>query len=361
MLVNLNEVKNVIAHDDNHTLTLYLNLDNAAPENQANSPGWRIWAKNTLRNLPASLTEEQRQAWPSIHDWVTNYLDDFQPSSKSLLIFAGSSYQQAYELQVPFENQVTFGRPNVGALLWALDEYEPYLVVLVDQEKALFFSSYLGTTSFQQSMETDVDEYDFAQKTLMPSSSAVSGGHPLTQGSNRDSFEDTLAAHRARFYRDVVSQVDKMLKKYDTRRLILGGAEEAAHAVLNEMPDNVKTAVVDVVNIPLRVTAAELFQQVQPPALNYEREQEMTLVNQVIDFAKSGGRGALGRRAVEAALEMQQVELLLLPWPTDDLEYANELAFRALQLNSKIELVHGAAADRLNEEGGLAARLYYAL
>lgn len=361
MFIDLDEVKNVVAHDDDHTLTLYLNVDNATPENQATTPAWRIWAKNTLRDLPAALNDEQKAAWPFIHDWVENFLADYEPSSKSLLIFAGSSYQQTYELPVPVENQATFGKPNVGALLWAIDEYEPYLIALVDQEKARFFTSYLGSTSFDQAVEIDLDEYDFAQKTLMPSSSAVAGGHSLTQGSNREAFEDMIHEHRARFYREVVDIIEKLLKRHNTRRLLLGGSEESAHAVMNEMPDSLKACVVSRVNVPMRTPTAEIFEQMQPHALNYERDQEMALVNQVIDFAKSGGRGALGRKSVQDAMDMQRVELLVLTWPTNDLDYANELAFRALQLNSKIELVHGAAADRLNKEGGLGARLYYAL
>lgn len=361
MLIDLDEVKSVIAHDDEKTLTLYLNVDNATPENQANPPAWRIWVKNVLRDLLARLDDGQARAWPFIRDWVQNYLEHYQPTSKGLLIFAGSSFQHAYELPVPFENTVAFGKPNVGPLLWALDEFEPYLVALVDQEKARFFTSYLGSTDFQQGMEIDLDEYDFAQKTLMPSASAVTGGHGITQGSNREAFEDMVSEHRARFYREVIEAIEKLMQRHHIRRLILGGSEEAAHAVKNLMPDKLKEQVVNVVNVPMRYTTQQIFEHVQPYALNYERDLEMDLVNQVIDFAKARGRGALGRKAVEEAMEMQRVELLILPWPTDDAEFANELAFRALQLNSEIELVHGAAAARLNQEGGLAARLYYAL
>jgi hypothetical protein len=362
MFIDLDEVKSVLAHEDEHTLTLYLNVDNATPENQTNPPAWRIWVKNTLRDMPATLSDEQAAAWPFIHQWVDDFLDDYQPTTKGLLIFAGSSYQHTYELPVPLENQATFGLPNVGALLWAIDEYEPYLVALVDQEKARFFSSYLGAASFQQGMEIDVDEYDFGERTSM-ANPAPSGGTrgSVHGGSAKDDFDDTLHEHRARFYRGVVDTLDKLLKRHNTRRLILGGSEESVHAVINEMPEALKACVVDHVSVPMRTPTAEIFEQMQPLALNYERDQELSLVNQVIDFAKSGGRGALGRKDVQEAMEMQRVELLIMPWPTDDVDFANRLAFRALQLNSKIEMVHGAAAMRLNDEGGLAARLYYVL
>ena len=52
----------------------------------------------------------------------------------------------------------------------------------------------------------------------------------------------------------------------------------------------------------------------------------------------------------------------VLNWPLRNETVGNELAFRALQLNSNIELVHGDAAALLHGEGNdVGARLYYTL
>jgi hypothetical protein len=47
-MIKLEDVKNLLNQTDNHTLTLYLNVDNAAQENQAANPAWHVWAKNAL-------------------------------------------------------------------------------------------------------------------------------------------------------------------------------------------------------------------------------------------------------------------------------------------------------------------------
>jgi hypothetical protein len=70
---------------------------------------------------------------------------------------------------------------------------------------------------------------------------------------------------------------------------------------------------------------------------------------------------ALGRQAVMQALEQQRVELLLAPWPLHDPETFQDATARVFASNGTIELVHGRAAERLRAEGGLGARLYYAL
>lgn len=361
-MIKLEDVKTLLEQTDDHILTLYLNVDNSAQENQAANPAWRVSAKNALRNLHKN-TENADSALPEmIEANVQSYLNDYQPRSKGLLIFAGTTFQQVYELPLRFENQAAFGKPYLTPLLSAMDEYEPYLVVVVDQESASFYISYLGELGFQESMEIDLKDYDFQQKTLMPSASAVTGGHGLTQGSNREAYERMVDEHRNRFYREVVEAAQKLLAdRSDIRRVILGGSEQTAHTVQHMMPDALKAQVVKVISIPRHYAVTEIFQHVLSSALEAEREYELNLVDQVIDFAKSRGRGALGEEAVTTALDMQQVELLLLSWPPAKPDLCENLAFRALQLNSRIELVHGEAASRLSAEGGVAARLYYAV
>ncbi len=361
-MMNLQDVKTLLGTDE--TFSLYLNVDNAVRENQADNPAWRIALKNALKHLEENVSDDRREVWTAIHERVEAYFEDYQPQSKGLVLFVTSDNEQVYELPVNVENRAEFGAPLVAPLIWQMDEYEPYLVVMVDQEEAHFYRSYLGQTDFEEGMEIDLDTYDFGQKTLMPSSSAVAGGHLLTQGSNRDDFEDMIDEHRARFYRDVVEATQRLAENEDIQRIILAGSEKSAHAVHNEMDEQLRQQVVTVKGMAMRSSPSEIFTQIQQDALNYERDQEMDLVNEVIDFAKSGGRGALGREAVDTALTMQQVDLLLLSWPPQDgdVDAANELLRRVLELNSQVELVHSAAAMKLNREGdGIAARLYYAV
>lgn len=360
-MIKRDDVKNLLEQTDDPTLTLYLNVDNAAQENQAAHPAWRVWAKNALRDLRKNSDNNQSDVWENIEEKVQDYLNDYQPRSKGLLIFAGEAFQQVYELPLRFENQAVFGKPHLAPLLLAMDEYEPYLVAVVDQESAQFFVSYLGEIGFRESMEIDLEAYDFQQKTLRPSTAVGAEGTGITAGSNREAFERMIEEHRSRFYRDVVAAIQKLMDKNEVRRVILGGGEQAAHAVHHLMPDTLKDRVVGLVSIPRHYTISEIFQHILPAAQEAERKHELNLVNQVIDLAKSRGRGALGIEAVKTALDMQQVEQLILAWPSMDNELADELTFQTLQLNSEIELVHGEAAERLNAEGGVAARLYYAL
>ena len=153
----------------------------------------------------------------------------------------------------------------------------------------------------------------------------------------------------------------KLAAEQKARRIILAGDEQAAHAVRDFLPETASSSVVAVLPIPMRYNPKEILDHVTPAALEFERQDEMKLVNQVIDMAKAGGRAALGRKAVLAALNQHRVELLVAPWPPADAEKTADIALRAFASGAQIELVHGDAAERLNREGGLAAQLYYAL
>jgi hypothetical protein len=362
-MFNLNDIREIVSQTSVQTLTLYLNVDNAVLENQADNPAWKIWLKDALREIRESLPKEQKSMWEQIETQVGAYLNDYTPHSKSLILFSGPdlSAAQAYELPFSITNQISFGSPKVLPLLWAIDEYEPYIVALVDQEEARFFSSYLGEIGFQDSVERSEDVSEWREFTIMSNPGPGIDHGAVHGGSGRDDFEKRMDAQRQHLYHDVVAHIETLMQKYNADRLILGGAEASAHAVFNSLPDKIKSSVAGLLPIPLRDTPPEIFEHILPTAQEFERKRELELVNQVIDFAKAGGRGAIGYQNVVDAMQMQRVELLIMSWPAADEPSVTDLALRALSLNSKIELVHAEAADRLNEEGGVCARLYYAL
>lgn len=367
-MIDFADIKQMVTQTDEHTLTLYLNVDNAIDENQAENPAWRIWKKNKLNELD-SFGKSQTESWGSIRQRTERFFENYQPTSKGLVFFAGADYQQVFELPMATENQGWFGRAQIAPLLWLLDEYEPYLIVLVDQEKARFLVAQLGSIEFREGMEVDLEGYDFVERKgsfveqTFTANTTPGGDHgAIHGGAGRDDFEDMLDEHRTRMYRQVASAIETYVNQRHLRRYIIGGSEQAAHAVHNLLPQKLADACVAIMNIPMRLSTNEILEQVHPKAIEHERQEEMHIVQETIDFAKAGGRGALGMKAVMDALAMQRVELLILPWSSVEGEGMNtDLPLRVFASGGSVELVHGEAADLLKREGGIAARLYYAL
>jgi hypothetical protein len=184
------------------------------------------------------------------------------------------------------------------------------------------------------------------------------GAAPASGGSNRDQYDHMIDAHRQRFYRDVVAHTQDLLKKLGNPRVMLSGDEKAAHELHDEMPDTFEIA--GIAPASMNLNEDDVLAHVMEEALSYERDIEMDMVNDVIELAKSGGRGALGHADVIQALVEQRVETLLLTYPPENTDIANSLKLQAFKADTEIELVHGDPAEKLEGEGGVAAKLYYA-
>lgn len=357
-MIEVQDVKQLIAKAD--VLSLFLHVDPGERVNQAKTPAWRIWLKNALRDIEKNLDDEvARQTWDRIQGHLDDYLDSYSPRSKTLVLFIGEDFEQVHELPVVLENRIAYGKPLVAPLLWAIDEYEPYLIVLVDRDRARFVSASLGRASRTDEMRIDLDDYDWGEKQLMLAFSAAAGGQ-VAQGSKRDQFNTMLDAHVRRFHEQVVDRARELARKMNARRIILGGSEKAAHAVREMMGERSDPCVVAIVPIPFHLGDDRVLERILPVATEYERQQETALVDELIGLAKAGGSAALGREEVLKALEQQRIDLLVAPWPLPD-TIDSQLPLQVLEAGSDITLVHGAAAEKLNAEGGMVARLYYAL
>ncbi|MEL6271455.1 MAG: VLRF1 family aeRF1-type release factor [Chloroflexota bacterium] len=359
-MITTQHIKDTLAQLNEHVFSLYLYIDNARQENQADTPAWRIELKNALQSAPEAVIEaDVKREWAATRQRVEAYFENFRPNGKTLVMFADAEQVHTHELPIALESASQFGKPLLTPLLWAIDEFERYLIVQVDTEKARFTSAYLGTASAEGDMQMEIDDYDFRQRTLMPVNiNQDGGGAPASGGSNRDAYDSLIAAHRKRFYLDVVEHMRGLLDELGNPRVILSGDEKAAHELHDELPESFEVA--GIAPASMNLSDGDVLEAVIDEALDYERDQEMELVNDVINMAKSGGRGATGHAAVVQALIEQRVEMLLLPYPPQDDDLANELKLKAFEHGATIELVHGDPADKLHAEGGVAAKLYYA-
>ena len=338
-------------------LSLYLHVDNARRENQAETPAWKIEQKNALREVSADVQRLDRvDQWEQIEKQMDTFFLDYLPTGRSLVVFADGEHIYTYELPFKLASQAHFGEALTLPLLWVIDEYEPYLIVQVDSEQARFIKAYLGEAEAAGEMQLQIDDYDFRQKRMMPALNSTQA----TGGTDRDGHDKTVQAHVQRFYNDVIAEIRRLQAEMGKRRVIISGDEQAAHALHDQMSQAGRQAVVGVAAAPLSLNDGEVLGRLLDMALTYEREQENALVHEIINAARAGGRGAVGAADVIEALTQSRVELLVLPYPPREDNLANDLIQQAFEAGTPIELVHGAPADALEDAGGVGAKLYYA-
>lgn len=353
-MLNLEHVRDFLRSTQEDVVTFYLHVDPGHQPNQNTPPAWRIYAKDALRNIEAEVNGRDDVQWEAIRERVERYLETYTPSGKTLVLMMGQETEHIHELPLVLENRHAFGDPLLTPLVWALDEFERYLVVLVDQEQAKFVSAYLGHSDTSEEMSIDFDDYDFRERNYIN----ISGAQ---QGSSKDQFDDMRDAHVKRFHKDVAEQTRELMQEIDADRIVLGGNGKAAHALRDLLHQELQQQVVGILPIPLDAADHAISEEIRQAALNYERSHELDLVEEVVGLAKAGGRAALGMETVRERLQHQQVELLILPWPAEDAQAASEMTLQALSNGAAVELVHGSAAMRLRNDAEVAARLFYAV
>lgn len=327
-------------------LSLYLVVDPALPANQASTPAWKIWQKNALTDIAGRMTErDERSRWNAISERVETFLADYSPTGKTLMLFVGPEHELALELPMRLENHAHYGWPQVKQFMWALDEHQEYLVVLLAQDRARTIHLFLDRSYEDTTISLDVDINWGRRENRL-------SAHEANIAQRKDEMD-------SRFVRQVASELNDVFVKHpDIERMIFAGNQRLAHAVHNAMHPRAAEQVIAVLNIPYDTPDDVVAAQVGDVAREFERENEIAIVQDIITRAKTGRRGALGMAAVTEALDWQVVRLLVLPYPFDP-ALADELLAKAVWSSSDVEFVHGEAADMLKEAGGIGAHLYY--
>ena len=93
-------------------------------------------------------------------------------------------------------------------------------------------------------------------------------------------------------------------------------------------------------------------------ANNYELAHDLNVVQELIELFNRNGTGVLEQQGVELALSKGQVKTLVIPYPIDKTDF-DRLSVDVVISGAEVEFVYGAASDKLNQYGGIGARLYY--
>jgi len=378
----IERLRNEITLHDGPMLSLYL-ATNPADRNVLDyTAGGKhkpfvIRAKDTLKALgvPAKL-----------RDRVLDRLEHDVIRGRTRAVFASEDTLDVYDLNVDLpvvnlphgEVLVRWGEPYVLPLLLALDEYERYAVVLLDEERWRLFEVYLGEVREVADAFRAVDPGQW--RRLAEAKPGTPVGVAARGGSGRDKFDRRMLAWTHRFYRQLAAETGRWLEQLGSDRLILMGVPEETRYFEGLLPKAVRERVVAHLPLPAgggRVGEAEVLNRVEEVIEEVERRKEAELLDRVRE------EGLWGTANVLEALQQGRLYVLVMPWRPEgavwrcpDLGYAAlererveavcpgaareaDLAEALVDLaglfGARVEFVRGDNADRLEREfGGLA-------
>ena len=345
-------------HAQESYLSLYLMTDPSEAGNQSQTPAWRTFLRNAVANVEAGLDPVQTRQWKNVRlsdespekGWartrkrLDKYLTSYRPEGKTLVLFISPGSEFSFELPVGIDSASYYGKPHIQEFLWALDEYEQHSVLLFSADEVRVLRLALGRSA--------------ADRTVVSEQAWLRGLRKTGEGEQNQQRQDDITR---RFVKRAANEVDKFfMKTPDVGRVVLGGNMELANAVLGSLHPSVKEMVIGVLPIPADLPPHEVAERVAETAEQGEREHEAALVADVIRSAGARGRGATGYTAVGHALDRGAVRLLALPYPADS-DVVEPLLLQAVRAGATVEFLHGEAAERVKEAGGIVAQLYYSI
>jgi predicted Zn-ribbon and HTH transcriptional regulator len=369
----------------NPVLSVYLHTDPA----QDPKGSFRIWVKDALKALEGRVEGSEQKRFRELADRVNTQMREFRPQGKSWIAFLGSDLYEAYDLRVPVDNEVQWGRLNLSQLEWLLEEYRPYTVVLADSEKLRFFVIAMNEIQEINDRALELDTSEWRRKELSPPSqprgSVVRGS--VRGGTERDAFTERLKVQTERFWREATAVLRHLREVHRAEELVLGGPKAVRERFLQTLGAEANR-VIGQISLPLEASPAEVLSQSLELIQSHEREREKRVVEELLRRASTSDRAGVGLLPTLKALQEGRVEKVVVIRRLEatlhecescgyvfdreveecvncSFSQARRASLRGLlpvlirRHGAKLEIVRGPAAKTLAPHGGMGALWRY--
>lgn len=351
---------------DTSVLSLYVNVDQSDAANL--NRGFETAVENLFRRM-ADLGENNKQALESECRRVLDFLRDYTPRGKGLVVFSDSQSEFWWQrdLQAPLANDARWSpSPWVRPLLEVMEEHDRFAVALVDNHQAKIFVGDAAGLLLTSEITSDV-----------PGRHVTTGTDHIWSQSHMDRDR---ANHVRTHARRVADELNKVVERMRLMRVIIGGPVEATSVFEGELTRRIQQMIVGTISAPLDSSQDKLLGEVGRVLERAEQEDEARLVESMITAAMKGDRAVLGISETLAAIHQGRVHCLVVAkgyraegrqccscnvLVTDDAkncsycgdelvaapDLINRASHKVLEQSGRVQIVSGAAAEKLNEAG----------
>jgi hypothetical protein len=286
--------------------------------------------------------------------------DSFLPDQGWVGFATPDDLVYAQSVRAPMPDLVRWeGGIRVAPYVRALKQQRLVLTVLVDSRRARIFEYRNGELHEPENLNAETFLGDLTDVNVSKRATNHSGVRGKT---GTDAAQKFLEVGSERMLKALMELVVERLG--NDGHFVIGGTSETVAAAASHLPQKILNRTVQRTSMGLEMSDAEVRSELEQAASELNQRLQKQLLDEVIDQAKSGGRGALDPTAVEKALREARVDTLLISrnFIRASPDYADHLVGSAFEQHAEVEEISGAGADRLDVEGeGVAARLRYVI
>jgi peptide subunit release factor 1 (eRF1) len=351
-------------------LSAYLDLE---PQRQPRH-AYRIVLEDLAKEIRSGLDRKTREEFQADVTRVQEWLDGQEPHGNGVAVFVSEprKFFQAHWLPVRVKDHLAWDlTPDVAPLLEVADEYERYAVALVENDRARLFTVFMGA----------IEESDSVRDKEVPprhDKGGVSQSH----------FQHHHDLHVLWHLKRVAGRLAALFRRRAFDRLILAGPEEVTSELRPLLPDPLARRVAAVVPLETYANEREVLEKTLEIEAGVEREAEERLLQELFETAGAGGRATRGVAPTLEALWLGEVRTLVVadgaqgqgsecpncgrlepgnvatcPACGSAMRPVHDVVHRAMartiEQAGRVEVVHGDAARRLLQAGGLGALLRF--
>lgn len=315
---NLIETLAALEPDGYPFLSIYINAE-PGPNGRDTFP---IWLKTELSEQGQRYKDNQTELdrYEKMVERINEFVEkDVDPSANGIAIFAGVGDESVFEtvqLGVPFaENQFfAYDRPHIFPLVRALNENPRYAVLWADTNKADIYI-FGGENRIRTDVELE-DKVEEIQNTVTQRSQAG--------GWSQQRFQRRMENFHLQHAKEVVAELEELMKKVDVEYLVLCGDETAIMPVLKpQLSKALEEKVIGTLNVSQYDSLEEIYEKTREVVGIETAVMQQKAVERVNDAAKAAaGLGTLGVEDTLRALANGQVEELVISSSIDSIDYS---------------------------------------
>jgi hypothetical protein len=363
-MLNQNELVDLYRkHREEKVLSVY--LDGKATD-FAERNLWRKRLEGTLNEAEERLAGEAsdelpafRKARKAMEESLSAH-PNFLPDRGWVGFANADGMLHAGAVRVPMPDLVRWENGiRVAPYVRALKQERLVITVLVDSRRARIFEYRGGELNEPENLSADTYMGDLTDMNQSKRPTAHSGVRGKTA---TDAAQKTLGIVADRMFKQLTDRVTERLGNHG--HLILGGPPEAVAAAKDHFSSGILSRTIEWPSLRVEMTDAEVKEALEAAASRLNQNLQEKSLSEVVDMARSGGKGALGAVPVLKALKESRVDTLFLSrgFIRANPEYADHLVGAAFEQHAEVEELSLDGANRLDTEGeGVAARLRYVL
>ena len=324
-------------------ISLYVDL---RPDQNGQRAHVETFMRNGVDEQGRSLGDAQRPDFDRAAERMVQYVRESLPrSSTGAAIFASTdgSLFEAIPFDVPVEQpSMHVGPvPQLYPLARLNDQYPRYAALLVDTNSADLYVFALGAKTRRETVQNDK-----TRRTKM-------GGWSQAR------YQRRAANFHKQHMKEVVDLLERVVADEHLNHIVIACDDVARPVLMAQLPKHLAEKVIDMANVDAKSIAEhELVADTMDALRKKDAETDAEHVQRMLDAWRAGGLAVAGIEATVRALEMRQVEELLIAARADRVSGpADELVAKAQQNAARIRFIEDD--NLLADVGGVGALLRF--